>query len=184
MPRAAGWRVRDVVAHCIQDHRATYGNFLREWVRSGFSLDTRNQRWVARRRSHSPAELLAEYRATQHLFRALRYEAPFGLYEVVVHGYDIAVPLGRRIETAEQGLIVVADVVHRTRPIVRGRQRGAGLAFRASDLAWSAGQGPEVVGPLASIVMALAGRPAALDNLSGDGLATLRRRVRYDGRDA
>jgi hypothetical protein len=38
-------------------------------------------------------------------------------------------------------------------------------------------RGPEVTGPLASIILAITGRPAALDDLSGEGLDTLRARV-------
>ena len=47
----------------------------------------------------------------------------------------------------------------------------------APDVTWSHGEGPEVQGPGESILLALAGRPVVLDELTGDGLATLRSRV-------
>jgi hypothetical protein len=51
------------------------------------------------------------------------------------------------------------------------------ITLRASDVAWSAGAGPEVTGPLASIILAITGRQSALDDLSGKGLDTLRARA-------
>ncbi len=59
-----GWLVRDVVAHCIQNHRAAPWNVPVQLITAGFSLDARNQRRVARWRPMSPTALLAEYRAT------------------------------------------------------------------------------------------------------------------------
>jgi hypothetical protein len=41
-------------------------------------------------------------------------------------------------------------------------------------MAW--GSGPEVSGPMVSLTLAMTGRTVALDDLSGNGLATLRSR--------
>ena len=46
-----GWRVRDVVAHCIQTHLVTQRSLIVDWICSGFSLKDRNTRSVARRSS-------------------------------------------------------------------------------------------------------------------------------------
>jgi hypothetical protein len=48
--------------------------------------------------------------------------------------------------------------------------------LRATDADWSVGSGPVVSGPALSLVLALTGRPTALADLSGDGLAALRSR--------
>ena len=50
------------------------------------------------------------------------------------------------------------------------------LTLRATDADWSHGTGPEVKGPILSLVMAMTGRKAADDDLAGDGVATLRSR--------
>jgi hypothetical protein len=50
------------------------------------------------------------------------------------------------------------------------------LHFQTND--WSTGRGPEFRGPAESILMAIAGRSDALDELSGPGLSTLTGRVR------
>ena len=48
-----------------------------------------------------------------------------------------------------------------------------GIRATATDADWSAGDGLDVTGPIEALVLTLAGRFAALDQLKGDGLATL-----------
>jgi uncharacterized protein (TIGR03083 family) len=171
------WQVRDVVAHCIQTHLVTPWSLIGDWIGSGFSLRARNNRGVARRRSQSPAELLSDYRATAGRASAPPGQLTYVLVEAVIHGEDIARPVGRRIDVAPQSLITVVEICRNTDPILHGKERSAGLTLRASDVAWSAGAGPEVTGPLASIILAITGRQSALDDLSGKGLDTLRSRA-------
>jgi hypothetical protein len=56
------------------------------------------------------------------------------------------------------------------------KRRISGLTLHAIDAEWSHGTGPEVAGPVLSLVMAMTGRTAALDDLTGAGVATLRAR--------
>ncbi len=60
------------------------------------------------------------------------------------------------------------------------RRLARGLRLVATDITWSAGQGPEVTGPATALLLALAGRPLALADLDGPGLATLAERVGGD----
>jgi hypothetical protein len=60
---------------------------------------------------------------------------------------------------------------------VAGRKRIAGLRLVASDADWSHGSGPEVSGPALSLLLAMSGRRAGLDALSGNGAAQLRDRL-------
>lgn len=55
--------------------------------------------------------------------------------------------------------------------------RVAGLRFVATDVDFATGDGPIVEGPGQSLALALAGRPALVGDLSGDGVATLTRRI-------
>ncbi|MDP9073426.1 MAG: maleylpyruvate isomerase family mycothiol-dependent enzyme [Actinomycetota bacterium] len=58
--------------------------------------------------------------------------------------------------------------------LIIGAKKGiAGLTLRATDAEWSTGTGPEVTGPMLSLVLAMTGREAGLDDLAGNGLATL-----------
>ena len=51
-----------------------------------------------------------------------------------------------------------------------------GLRLRATDLDWSAGDGPEVAGPGEALALAMTGRGVALADLSGEGVAVLEAR--------
>lgn len=59
----------------------------------------------------------------------------------------------------------VKDDVHR----FGAKKRIAGLKLTATDMDWSHGNGPEVKGPAEALVMMMAGRLVALDDLSGEG---------------
>ena len=48
--------------------------------------------------------------------------------------------------------------------------------LRATDTEWSHGTGAGVSGPILSLVMVMTGRKEPLDDLSGDGVGTLRSR--------
>ena len=52
----------------------------------------------------------------------------------------------------------------------------ARIRFRATDVDWASGDGPEVSGPMVSLVLAMTGRKGAHADLAGEGLATLAQR--------
>ena len=62
-------------------------------------------------------------------------------------------------------------------PTLPARRHSKGLTLVATDMEWAVGEGPEVQGPAEALLMAIAGRPQALDDLDGPGLITLRQRV-------
>ena len=99
------------------------------------------------------------------------------LGETIVHAEDIRRPLGISHDYPMAGLTRVADFYKKSNLLIGAKKRVAGLSLRATDTDWSTGSGPEVAGPMLSLVMALTGRKAAGDDLSGDGLATLRGRM-------
>jgi Mycothiol maleylpyruvate isomerase N-terminal domain len=55
-------------------------------------------------------------------------------------------------------------------------ERIAGPRLTATDCDWSTGTGPEVTGPLLSLIMAMSGRRQACQDLTGDGSAALANR--------
>ena len=59
--------------------------------------------------------------------------------------------------------------------VSRGRLND--LALSATDMNWNSGSGEPVAGKAEAIMMAIAGRGVALDELAGDGVATLRARI-------
>lgn len=66
-----------------------------------------------------------------------------------------------------------ANSYRKTNILIGAKRRIAGLRLRATDSAWANGDGPEVSGPLISLILAMAGRKGAHSDLSGDGLAIL-----------
>jgi uncharacterized protein (TIGR03083 family) len=173
----AGWRVRDVAAHMVETHLMTPPKFFGRFAGSGFRFDAFATKGLAQHANQSTADLLAEYRTT-----ASRTTAPPGpkvtwLGEVVIHGEDVARPLGKSVAVTPAALVAVADYCRATTPLLHGKQRSAGLRLRATDVEWTAGDGPEVSGPAASLILAITGRKAGLAGLSGDGLETLTARV-------
>ena len=98
------------------------------------------------------------------------------LGEAVIHSADIRRPLGMSREYPEEALTRVADFFKGSNLLIGAKRRIGGLALRATDSDWSTGSGPEVTGPHLSLVLAMTGRSAALADLSGEGLATLRAR--------
>ena len=70
-----------------------------------------------------------------------------------------------------------ADLLCRFAPTIRGAWRARGVRLVASDVDWSHGTGPEVRGTGEALLMAMAGRLAALDDLDGAGKAKLARHI-------
>jgi hypothetical protein len=60
---------------------------------------------------------------------------------------------------------------------VGGRKRIGGLRLVATDTGWSYGAGPEVSGDAMSLLLAMTGRAAGIDGLTGEGVAALSQRV-------
>src|SRR5205085_2575175 len=84
------------------------------------------------------------------------------LGEVMVHGEDIRRALGAKGEHPEDHLVTLAEQYKKTGPPLRAKKRAAGLRFRATDVDWSTGDGPEVTGPCMSLILAMVGRSGAL----------------------
>jgi len=95
---------------------------------------------------------------------------------VLVHAQDIRRPLGIRHEYPMGAVVRVADFFKGSNLIIGTKRRIDGVALRATDTEWSHGTGPELSGPMLSLLMAMTGRKAALADLSGDGVATLKAR--------
>jgi uncharacterized protein (TIGR03083 family) len=171
------WTVRDVAAHCIETQLMTPGRFFALYLSSGFRFHAMSARIVKGHRDEPISYLLEQFQKS-----ATRSTGPPGppltpLGEAVIHGEDMARPLGKRIDVSPEALTAVADYAVRTTPLLHGKERSAGLRLRATDIEWSQGDGPEVSGPAASLIMAVVGRSQALGDLAGDGVDVLRKRM-------
>jgi len=180
-----GWSVRDVAAH-LTLQQLTLGPSLLAALRHPGSLNHINKASARDRAERSPDRLTAEIRGMVGSRRHNVGVTPFQtLIDIVVHGQDIAVPLGRTLAVSPFAAVTTADQVWRGRSTRIGRLKSKvfadldhrGLRFVATDADWSAGEGEEVRGPLLSIVLVLTGRPLGADALDGPGICALRQRI-------
>jgi len=172
----AQWRIRDVLAHLTAGAEGAFGvgAIFGGMLRHGFNYN----RWVAAdgqvRGQQDPAVVLEALRNAAANRRALPGARPVrSLMHVLVHGQDMCRPLGIKRDLPEAHLVPVADFVKDDVRIFGAKKRIAGLRLTATDMDWSHGSGPEVTGPAEALVMMMAGRVAALDDLSGEGTAAL-----------
>jgi len=173
----AGWRVRDVAAHCVETNRRTRTSSLAQYLMSGFRFNTMAAKDVARHKSDTTDELLAQYRESMSGTNAPPEPKVTILGEAVIHAEDMFRPIGRRVEPPPAALAATLAYARASTLLLHGKQRSAGLRLRATDIDWTSGDGPDVSGPAASLILAITGRPAGLADLGGEGLETLRSRL-------
>jgi uncharacterized protein (TIGR03083 family) len=180
-----GWAVRDVVGHLLHQYdiyRAPYPRaaVVRARFRINRFLAIEAKRYAFAR---SNPELVEDLRRAEYERTTFWRHTPwpeFALTEFVIHSQDIRRPLGIEDRPTTSELTIAAEVfaggTRRPNPLRRVFQRKLPEThFQATDVEWSHGSGPLAQGPLEAIVMVLAGRPQALVDLSGDGVAPLER---------
>jgi hypothetical protein len=123
-------------------------------------------------------ELLGQFRKTIGTRRTPPGASPeIMLTDLVCHSGDIRRPTGMTRTVPEVTLSKVADTVKGIGFPIHVKKRIAGLRMSATDSDWSAGDGPSVDGPLASLIFVMAGRKVPLEDLSGEGKQTLQARM-------
>ena len=169
-----GWSVRDVLAHMTATAKMTPPKFFARLAGSGFRFNAMVDKEIAK---ETQGDTLASFKtqldATTHPPGPL--EAMLG--ENIVHAEDIRRPLGITHAYPLEAVTRVGDFYKNSNLLLGGKKRIAGLTLKATDTEWSTGSGPEVTGPAVALVLAIAGRPAAVEQLSGEGLATLKARM-------
>lgn len=171
-----GWVVEEVVAHLGAASRLGLLGWLRSMAAARFDPDVHNQRRLEEFLGETPQATLERFAAAGTISLPLR-ESPGGLGEMIVHAEDIRRPLALVHAPDPAGLAAVAKFFATKDFAVNSRKQVEGLRLAASDADFRAGSGPLVEGPLLSLVMVMAGRPAALADLRGDGVAELRGRL-------
>lgn len=157
--RCGDWRVRDVAAHLTIAARFTYGPVVREFVRARWSFDRMIHDSAVRVAELPVAEILANLRSIIGSRRLAPTTSPREpLLDILVHGQDIALALGRTREMPPAAARDAADRVWTMRmpprpwPLPKAR-------LVATDIGWTRGAGEEVRGPVAALLLLLTGRP-------------------------
>jgi uncharacterized protein (TIGR03083 family) len=172
-----GWSVRDVVAHLVATSRMTPPAFAGKLARAGFRFHEMSRREIERiTAGASDADLVDALAARVDARTAPPGPALSWLGETIVHGEDVFRALGPYREHPREHLVAVAGFYASSNMLIGAKSRIDGVALRATDADWTHGSGPEAAGPLIALVMAMTGRRAAFEDLTGEGVATLRAR--------
>jgi uncharacterized protein (TIGR03083 family) len=178
------WTVKQVAGHMAATGLMTPGRFFKKLVGSGFSFEKMSSKDIAEQMAkNSPDDLVAELRS-----QVDRRNHPPGpsmamLGEVIIHGEDIFRSRGAYREHKIEHVVAVADFFKNSNLIIGAKKRIDGLNLSATDTGWEhpggssgSSSGDAVSGPMIALVMAMVGRKAALDDLTGPGVELLRSR--------
>jgi uncharacterized protein (TIGR03083 family) len=163
----AGWTVRDVAAH-LTFAQARLRDLLGPALRCGLRYNVMiRDTAVASPLSHD--EIIATLRS----FVGSRRRAPLvsetePLIDILVHGQDIAVPLGVDHPVPPDAAVTAIERMTRlNRTPVRLRRPLRGVRLVATDTDWSDGDGERIEGPIRWLLLLVAGRDEARRHLSG-----------------
>ena len=169
------WSVKDVVAHVISYEELGALGLLKRFAKG--LVVRANQVGVEEFAALTPQQLLEFLRG--HL-EPHGLTAGFGgmiaLVDGTIHHQDIRRALNRPRVVPPDRLARILPLVPSNPRLGAGR-RIRGLRLRATDVEWTHGDGPDVTGPGEALLLAMTGRPAALADLDGPGVAKLGRRL-------
>ena len=168
-----GWSVQDTAGHILAAAEQTPVNFYQELISAGFRFNVFTDRGARKLAVIGPDELVRRLRARTSTTNHPPAPVLAMLGEIVVHGQDIRRPLGLKHRPPEAALTAVADGWKNSNLLIGAKRRISGLRLRATDTGWAHGDGPEVSGPLLSLILAMTGRKAVLPDLTGGGVAEL-----------
>lgn len=174
-----GWDCRTVAGHLAAASAPAMGEFLGALLRAGGNPHRANTALAARTARLPTAELVALLRARSSNRDTPPVVGPRGpLTDALVHGADIAFPLGVPFEPDPADVRLALEFVTTGRPVGFVRRGWLdGLLLVADDAGYAHGGGHEIRGRGVDVLVAACGRPAALDRVAGPGVAVLRYRI-------
>jgi uncharacterized protein (TIGR03083 family) len=174
----SAWTVRDVVAHLTLTTRATIPFIITSAIKARGSFDRMEEKMARDRATRfTTTELVEQLHESADSSRRTVGSSPMDpLVDLLVHGQDIARPLARPYEMRTNLALPALAHVAPNR-FLGGPRRVAGLELVATDVEWSTGEGPEVRGTAENLLLAAAGRSAALAHLTGAGVDRLTERL-------
>lgn len=164
-----GWTVHDVVAHLLSYDELGPRQLAARFARNFFLVDRTNAAGLREYAARTPAELVELLRS--HLTPtglAAGLGGAIGLTDGMIHQQDIRRPLGKPRDIPADRLVPALRTALFA-PVLRGVVRVRDVRLVATDLDWAFGRGPEVHGTAEALLMAIAGRKAVADELSGSG---------------
>jgi uncharacterized protein (TIGR03083 family) len=179
-----GWKVRDVLGHMGLGHTTPMPQMLGRMARYRFRVPKasleESKTVFAGKGAGEIRRFWDEVMVATHPRKGISKLIPnrAGFIDHLVHNQDIRRPTGKPRTIPDHRLRRALEIVRsESNPFFKPKQNVAGLRLRATDIGWESGDGPVVEGTGEAIVMAAAGRHAALGDLSGDGVPTLAGRI-------
>lgn len=171
-----GWTVHDVAAHLTMQQLglAAALGMLARW--RGSLDQTIHDAACRRAAAWPPGQIIATLRATagarRHNPGVTCLET---LTDVLIHGQDIAIPLGHHHDMPPHAAAAAATRVLTMRwpPPLPAARKMTGFRLTATDISWSTGDGPRVTGPVHALLLVATGRLIALPQLTGEGAPVL-----------
>jgi uncharacterized protein (TIGR03083 family) len=171
------WQVRHVVAHLVYGSDVNSA-FIIGLVKNGMNFNRYMASQAQAMGAASPDVLLAGLKESIGKHSTPPMAKPVNmLSDTVCHSADIRRPLRIQRSLPDDTLVEVANSLKGIGFPLATKKRIAGLRLVANDVEWSCGTGPEVKGPMESLILAMAGRPAGLEDLTGDGMTLLHSRL-------
>ena len=168
----AGWTAAHVLAHQTMPFRISEPDFMAGLQRYGGDFTSFSDDIAERDSQLPPAELVAVLRDNA--------ETPWcppgggltgALTHDVIHGLDIAWPLGLAYEIPERATTMTLDSLTSSGSRSLFGFPLEGVRVSTSDLDWSAGEGAQLIGRSHDLVPLLAGRAVPREFFEGDGAA-------------
>ncbi len=170
------WVIEDVVAHLTAGASVGRLRWFAGVLGARFDFDLYNDRRLAEHRVATPAETLERFRRIVTSTTSAPVPTAACLGEIVVHAQDIRRPLGLVRMPSVGAVTEVARFYARRNSTVASRTAIEGLRVEATDGPFATGVGPLVSGTTLALTMAMAGRRAYCDDLTGPGVAIVRAR--------
>lgn len=176
-----GWRNCDVFAHVTLGAITPMPKVLGLMARYRFDVPK-----LSHRESIALADRMGQSELISRLAGAI--DQPVGLakripdgdlfMDNVIHELDVRRLSGIRGSWSEPIMCAALDrLVSSKNKFFAPADNAAGLSFEATDIHWHSGAGPLVAGQAEQIALAIAGRPAGLDDLTGPGVGMLAARL-------
>jgi uncharacterized protein (TIGR03083 family) len=171
------WTVRDVAIHTVSYDELSAAGLVARFLKGRLNTDRINAIGVADYADRAPEQITAMIRAHAEPHGLTGgFGGKIALTDGMIHQQDIRRSIGIRRTIDPERLRTALDFA-RFAPTIRGAWRARGVRLVASEVDWSHGSGPEVRGSGEALLMAMAGRRAALDDLDGTGKAKLAQRL-------
>jgi uncharacterized protein (TIGR03083 family) len=170
------WIIEEVVAHLTAAASTGPLRWFTSVLGARFDFDLHNDRRLAEHRGATPAETLDRFRRVITSTTSAPGPTAAWLGEVIVHAQDIRRPLGLLHTPPAEAVTAVASFYARRNFTVTSRSMIEALRIEATDGPFATGTGPLVRGTTLALTMAMAGRRAYCDDLTGPGVPTMRAR--------